>query len=70
MQTVVYTKKKIQLKKKKSRRERSASVVEGATYATKLQLVQDNEDETIPSRISLDGSDDFVMFDIETTGLG
>ena len=43
---------------------------EGATYATELELVQENEDETIPSRISLDGSDDFVMFDIETTGLG
>ena len=43
---------------------------EGATYARELELVQESEDEIIPSKISLDGSKSLVMFDIETTGLG
>lgn len=59
------------MKNEKSLKDASQSVLEDATYSSKIGLEEsvDLEDISMPKSVCLQSSQ-FIVFDLETTGLG
>jgi uncharacterized protein YprB with RNaseH-like and TPR domain len=64
--------RRLELKKKKSLSSALNEVKEGTTYHenTELESINDEDMCSIPSPPQLSGEENFVYFDLETTGLG
>ncbi|CAC5386012.1 polC [Mytilus coruscus] len=68
--SVHFKRDRFKRKHKKTFQQITASVIEGETY--KPQIKEDvsvNYIESIPTKCSLDGIDEYVVFDLERTGL-
>lgn len=63
--------RRLELKNERSTKDASQSVLEGATYSSKIGLEEsvDLEDISMPKSVCLQRSQ-FIVFDLETTGLG
>lgn len=63
--------RRLELKNERSTKDASQSVLEGATYSSKIGLEEsvDLEDISMPKSVCLQRSQ-FIVFDLETTKLG
>ena len=69
--TRTYKRRRLQLKSARSSKSSVSSLREGETYHTDVDLQTSAPDTTeIPAAAVVDGSEETVFFDLETTGLG
>ncbi|CAG2218882.1 unnamed protein product [Mytilus edulis] len=63
-------KRRIQLRKLKKKSEFSSQIKEGTTYDNETEVNEVISDiQQIPSRLTINDSEKFIIFDLETTGL-
>ncbi|XP_052101228.1 uncharacterized protein LOC127735165 [Mytilus californianus] len=68
--TKEFKRRRIQLKKQKKKSEFRSKVKEGTTYENNAEVNEPMPDiQEIPSPLTINESDNFVFFDLETTGL-
>ncbi|XP_021350929.1 uncharacterized protein LOC110448808 [Mizuhopecten yessoensis] len=68
--SVHFKRDRFKRKHKKTFQQITAAVIEGETYKPQIEEdVSVNDIESIPTKCSLDGIDEYVVFDLETTGL-
>ncbi|XP_071138451.1 uncharacterized protein [Mytilus edulis] len=68
--TKEFKRRRIQLKKQKKKSEFRSKVKEGITYENNAEVNEPMPDiQEIPSPSTINDSDNFVFFDLETTGL-
>ncbi|CAG2184564.1 unnamed protein product [Mytilus edulis] len=68
--SVLFKRDRFKRKHKKTFQQVKAAVLEGETYQPQIEEnVSVRDIETIPTKYSLEGIDNYVVFDLETTGL-
>ncbi|CAG2225446.1 unnamed protein product [Mytilus edulis] len=68
--SVLFKRDRFKRKHKKTFQQIKAAVLEGETYQPQIEEnVSVRDIETIPTKYSLEGIDNYVVFDLETTGL-
>ncbi|XP_071152017.1 uncharacterized protein, partial [Mytilus edulis] len=68
--TTHFKRRRIQLRKLKKKSEFRSQIKEGTTYENETEVNDAISDiQQIPSRLTINDSEEFIIFDLETTGL-
>ncbi|XP_062591669.1 DNA polymerase III subunit epsilon-like [Saccostrea cucullata] len=68
--TIKAKRRRLQLKRVRNKKEKVSTIKEGTTYSTNIALSQQVVEEQIPSPLTYNKEENYVVIDLETTGLG